>query len=137
MIGQAELATDVRFCTAPARKANEEELDQILTAWTATREKWDVTHLLQEVGVAGFPSMSGKDLIEDPQLNARGFFERLPHPEVGTRTHMGIPWRLTHAPNGVRSSAPLLGQDTDQVMGEVLGYSSEEIARLKDEQVLY
>jgi benzylsuccinate CoA-transferase BbsF subunit len=136
-IGQAELATDVRYHTATARKANEDVLDQMLTAWTATRQKWDVTHLLQEVGVAAFPSMSGKDLIEDPHLNARGFFERLPHPEVGTRTHMGIPWLLTHAPNGVRSPAPLLGQDTDQVMRDVLGYSAEEIDRLKDEQVLY
>ena len=80
---------------------------------------------------------NGKDLIEDPHLNARGFFERLAHPEVGVRTHMGIPWRLTHAPNGVRSPAPVLGQDTDHVMRDVLGYSAEQIARLKDEQVLY
>jgi crotonobetainyl-CoA:carnitine CoA-transferase CaiB-like acyl-CoA transferase len=136
-IGQAELATDARFRTAVARKANEDALDQILTAWTETRQKWDVTRQLQEAGVAAFPSMSGKDLIEDPHLNARGFFERLPHPEVGTRTHMGIPWLLTHAPNGVRSPAPLLGQDTDQVMRDVLGYPQEEIERLKEEEVLY
>jgi crotonobetainyl-CoA:carnitine CoA-transferase CaiB-like acyl-CoA transferase len=37
----------------------------------------------------------------------------------------------------VRAPAPLLGQDTDQVLGEVLGYSAQEIARLKEEQVLY
>ena len=135
-ISQTELATDTRFHTATARKANEDTLDQILSAWTETRQKWDVTHQLQAVGVAAFPSMSGKDLIEDPHLNARGFFERLPHPEVGTRTHMGIPWLLTHAPNGVRSPAPLLGQDTDQVMRDVLGYSKEQIDRLKEEEVL-
>lgn len=137
VMGQAELATNERFETAQARKANEEELDQILTTWTETRDKWEATHVLQKVGVAAFPSMSGKDLIEDPHLNAREFFERLPHPEVGTRTHMGIPWLLTNAPNGVRSPAPLLGQDTDLVMREVLGYSSEEIERLKEEEVLY
>jgi crotonobetainyl-CoA:carnitine CoA-transferase CaiB-like acyl-CoA transferase len=136
-MGQPELATDPRFGSAADRKANEEELDRVLSAWTATRKKWDVTHQLQEAGVAAFPSMSGKDLIEDPHLNARGFFERLAHPEVGTRTHMGIPWLFNHAPNGVRWPAPLLGQDTDQVMGEVLGYDAHAIARLKDEQVLY
>ena len=81
--------------------------------------------------------MTGKDLVEDAHLNARGFFVRLPHPEVGEQTHLGRPWLLTHAPNGVRASAPLLGQDTDQVMHEVLGYSAQEIARLKDERVLY
>jgi crotonobetainyl-CoA:carnitine CoA-transferase CaiB-like acyl-CoA transferase len=136
-IGQPQFASDPRFRTANERKANEEALDQILTGWTVTREKWDITHSLQAAGVAAFPSMSGKDLIEDAHLNARGFFERLAHPEVGVRTHMGIPWLFTHGPNGVRSPAPLLGQDTDQVMHEVLGYSTEQIASLKAERVLY
>ena len=136
-IGQPGLADDARFYTAQARKANEEALDEILSAWTFTREKWAVTHTLQAVGVAAFPSMSGKNLIEDPHLNARGFFERLDHPEVGVRTHMGMPWRLTQGPNGVRTPAPLLGQHTDQVMREVLGYSEQAIAGLKDERVLY
>jgi len=136
-IGQPQLADDVRFHTAQARKANEDALEQILTAWTATREKWEVTRTLQAVGVAAFPSVTSKELVEDAHLNARGFFVRLAHPEVGVRTHTGIPWLLTHAPNGVRAPAPLLGQDTDQVMRDVLGYSSQEIARLKDEQVLY
>ena len=65
------------FARTQARKANEEALEQILLAWTTTREKWEVTQILQAVGVAAFPSMSGKDLIEDPHLNARGFFARL------------------------------------------------------------
>ncbi len=137
VIGQPQLADDARFRTATARKANEEALDQILTEWTTLRDKWEVTRRLQAVGVAAFPSMNGKDLVEDPHLNARGFFERLAHPEVGVRTHMGMPWRLTHAPNGVRSPAPLLGQDTDQVMRDILGYSTQRIAELKDERVLY
>ncbi len=136
-IGQAQLVADARFHTAKERKANEEALEQILTAWTATREKWEVTRALQAVGVAAFPSMTGKDLVEDPQLNARGFFVRFAHPEVGVRTHMGMPWLLTHAPNGVRTPAPMLGQDTDQVMRDVLGYSTQKIASLKDEHVLY
>ncbi len=100
MIGQPPLA-DPRFHTAQARKANEDALEQILTAWTATREKWEVMRTLQAVGVAAFPSMTSKDLVEDPHLNGREFFVRLSHPEVGVRTHTGIPWLLTYAPNGV------------------------------------
>jgi crotonobetainyl-CoA:carnitine CoA-transferase CaiB-like acyl-CoA transferase len=136
-IGQPQLATDTRFRTARDRKANEDELERLLTAWTEQRDRWEVTRILQAAGVAAFPSMSSKDLVEDPHLNERGFFARLPHPEVGVRTHSGIPWLLTNAPNGVRASAPLLGQDTDQVMRDVLGYSDQEIARLKEEKVLY
>ncbi|MBI3304066.1 MAG: CoA transferase [Deltaproteobacteria bacterium] len=92
---------------------------------------------MQAAGVAAFPSMSSKDLAEDPHLNERGFFARLPHPEVGTRAHTGIPWLLAQSLNGVRTPAPLLGQDTDQVMRDVLGYSDQEIVRLKEEKVLY
>lgn len=136
-IGQSQLTMDARFGSASARKSHEEALDRILTAWTTTREKWEVTRILQASGVAAFPSMSGKDLVEDPHLNARDFFVRLSHPEVGVRTHMGMPWLLTHGPNGVRTPAPLLGQDTDQVLLDVLGYSTQDVARLKDERVLY
>ena len=95
-----------------------------MTAWTTTQNKWDITHALQAVGVAAYPTMSSKDLLEDPQLNDRGFFVRLPHAEVGVRTHAGMPWLLAHAPNGVRAPAPLLGQDTESVLRDLLGYST-------------
>jgi benzylsuccinate CoA-transferase BbsF subunit len=136
-MGQAQLASDPRFGSARDRKAHEDVLEQLLTAWTEQRNKWEVTRVLQAVGVAAFPSMNSKDLAEDPHLDQGGFFARLPHPETGVQTHTGIPWLLTHAPNGVRAAAPLLGQDTDQVMRDLLGYADGEVARLKAEQVLY
>jgi benzylsuccinate CoA-transferase BbsF subunit len=135
-IGQPDLATAVRFRTAADRKAHEDELEQILTSWTVSRDRWDVTQLLQAAGVASFPSLSSKDLVEDRHLNERGFFARLPHPEVGVRTHTGIPWRLSRSPNGVRAPAPLLGQDTEDVMHNLLGYSKQDIARLKEAKIL-
>jgi crotonobetainyl-CoA:carnitine CoA-transferase CaiB-like acyl-CoA transferase len=136
-LGQPQLAADARFRTGQDRKTNEDELERLLTAWTSQHDRWEVTRALQGAGVAAFPSLSSKDLVEDPHLNQRGFFARLEHPEVGVRTHTGIPWILTNAPNGVRAPAPLLGQDTDQVMRDVLGYADEEIARLKEQKVLY
>ena len=136
-IGRPELATDARFQTAQARKAHEDALENLVTAWTEQRDRWEVTRLLQAVGVAAFPTMNSKDIAEDPHLNERGFFSRLPHPEIGVWTHTGIPWRLTNAPNGVRVHAPLLGQDTDQVMRDILGYSDQAIARMKENRVLY
>lgn len=136
-IEQSQIVIDPRFRTMSDRKAHEDELDQILTAWTESRDKWEITLTLQAVGVAAFPSMNTKDLVEDQHLNAREFFTRLPHPEVGVYTNIGIPWRLAHSPNGVKKPAPLLGQDTDQVMRDILGYSEERVAQLKEEQVLY
>jgi crotonobetainyl-CoA:carnitine CoA-transferase CaiB-like acyl-CoA transferase len=137
VIGQEQLLSDERFRTANARKINEDELERIVTAWTSTLEKWEIAHRLQAAGIAAYPTLSSKGLLEDPQLNARDFFVRLPHAEVGTQAHAGMPWRFTHAPNGVRAPAPLLGQDTDNVLRDLLGYSTEEIMQMKSDKVLY
>ena len=136
-IGEPQLANDPRFRVAKDRKAHEDELENLITVWTEQRNKWDVTRDLQAARVAAFPSMNSKDLAEDRHLNERGFFSRLSHAEVGVQTHTGIPWHLTNAPNGVQAPAPLLGADTDTVMQHLLGYSPEEIATLKEGQILY
>ncbi len=137
VIGQSQLMDDPRFRTVSDRKAHEDELEQLVTAWTTQQDRWELTRTLQAAGVAAFPSMSSKDLVEDAHLNGRGFFTRLPHPQVGAQTHAGIPWLLTNAPNGVRSPAPLLGQHTDEILRDVLGYSDEAIAQLREQQILY
>jgi crotonobetainyl-CoA:carnitine CoA-transferase CaiB-like acyl-CoA transferase len=137
VIGRAELASDQRFATAKDRKANEDALEAEITAWTRTRDRWEVTRALQAAGVAAFPSMSSRDLVEDPHLNERGFFARLEHAEVGRRTHAGIPWRFAETTNGVRLPAPRIGEHTDRVMRELLGMSAEELERLRAQKVLY
>ncbi|MCP4037600.1 MAG: CoA transferase, partial [bacterium] len=104
---------------------------------TQQRERWELTRALQERGIAAFPALTPRDVTLDPQLEARGFFERLPHPEVGMRTHAGIPYRLRRRGNGVRSAAPLLGADTEEVLGEVLGYSDAQVRALRDQKVLF
>ncbi len=135
-IGRPELADDPRFAGQTTRKANEDALDALIAEWTRTRTKWQTTEILQAVGVAAFPTMHSKDLDEDPHIGGRGFFSQLPHPEVGVRKHPGIPWHTARGPNGVRSAAPILGADTDQVLRDVLGYPADRIARLREAQVL-
>ena len=58
--------------TAELRKQNEAALDEIITAWTSARDRWDAAETLQQAGVAAFPSMSNKDLAEDPHLDGAG-----------------------------------------------------------------
>ena len=122
---------DERFAAAADRKANETELDKLLGAWTRERDQWDVTELLQAAGVPAFPSLSSRSLEANPHLADRGLIERLDHPVVGQMSHVGIPWLLTEGTNGVRAPAPTLGQHSHQVLTEVLGLSSDEIAALE------
>jgi crotonobetainyl-CoA:carnitine CoA-transferase CaiB-like acyl-CoA transferase len=135
-MGQTELANDPRFNTPAARKANESLLDEIITAWTSSRDRWEVTQALQNARVAAFPSMSNKDLANDGHLRERGCLVELEHPEVGRRTHIGMPWTVRQFPREVRSPAPLRGADTEAVLGRLLGYSAERIAELRKAGIL-
>ena len=135
-IGQPALAQDSRFATLAARKANEDTLEMLITEWTTTLTAEEVTAKLQAVGVAAFPAVTNKELAEDPHLQNRGFFVEQPHPEVGARRHAGVPWVFSDTPCQVRRPAPCVGQDTEDVMQRVLGYSTEEIATFRARGVL-
>ncbi len=133
---QPDLADDARFRTATDRKANEDALEAVVRDWTRTRDRWEITRLLQSVGVAAFPSMSAADLSADEHLNERGIFVELEHPEVGVRRHIGIPYKLSGTPVQVRRPAPCLGQHTDDVLHRILHMSDDEIASLRAKGVL-
>ena len=135
-IGQSTLATDVRFATLAARKENEDALEQIVTTWTNELSPDEVTQKLQHAGVAAYPTLDGNDLLANPHVAARGYFVELEHAEVGKRRHLGIPWKMSRTPCEIRRPAPLFGQDTDYVLEEVIGLSSDEIAALRTKEVL-
>jgi crotonobetainyl-CoA:carnitine CoA-transferase CaiB-like acyl-CoA transferase len=130
-IGQPALASDSRFADAPLRKQNEHELDAIITRWTSQRDRWEAAETLQRAGVAAMPTLTNKDLALDPHLRERGFLVELEHPEVGQRTHAGVPWTMSATPCKVRSPAPILGADTDEVLGSLLGFSADKIESLR------
>lgn len=127
---------DPRFDTLILRKDREDELDELVSAWTSTLDRWFITGLLQDAGIAAFPSFTCQDIVEDPHLNYRGFIERLNHPEVGKRAHTGIPWNMKNRPNGVTKAAPCLGGDTDEVLTDVLGMDTNTINSLRAKEIL-
>ena len=136
VVGQPALATDARFQNAQARKQNEDALDNIITQWTRSRDRWDVTRELQRAGVAAFPAMSNKDLATNEHLMERGFLVQMEHPIVGRRIHTGIPWTMSGTPCHIRHAAPLRSADTDSVLQELAGCSADEIRKLRAAGVL-
>ena len=127
---------DPRYTAAASRKEFENDLDGQIAMWTASRDQWDVTHTLQDIGIPAMPSLDARSLEQDPHLNARGFIERLNHQEVGPLAHTGIPWLLRDGPNGVRTPAPMLGQHTDEVLTSLLGLTESEITHLRHRNIL-
>ncbi|WP_405933120.1 CoA transferase [Streptomyces sp. NBC_00827] len=137
VIGRPELATDERTRTAGARRESSALVDEALGEWARTMPADAAAELLQECGVPAGAVQDGRELVEhDPQLRARGFYVRGEHPVAGAYLHEGLPIRLTRTPGGIRRAAPVLGADTDAVLGEVAGLGPEEIQRLRDSGVL-
>ncbi|HVC43171.1 MAG TPA: CoA transferase [Candidatus Binataceae bacterium] len=136
-IGRLDLAGDPHYATLAARKAHESELDAILAGWTGGRTAVEAAAILQAASVAAAVVADNKFLSEeDPQLKAREYFVYKEHPEVGTLQHCGIPWKMSRTATAVRAAAPCIGQHTDEVLGQVLGYGAEEIAKLRAQGAL-
>src|SRR5262245_8331585 len=136
VMGRPELARDQRFATLAARKANEDELEALINEWTLPQAPEAVAELLQAARIPAAVSMHNRDIAEDPHLAQNGFFVHQPHPEVGTRLHLGVPWQMSDTRCTVRRAAPCLGEHTDDVLQRVVGYTPDRIAELRERGVL-
>ncbi|GIW07789.1 MAG: putative CoA-transferase [Dehalococcoidia bacterium] len=122
------LAFDDRFASHEGRKANEDTLDAMVAAWTADQDGEALAERLQAAGVAASIVATAEDLIErDPQLAHRGHFVRLDHPITGRRIWDRHAFVLSATP-GTNGRAPLLGEDNDWLLTELLGLSDDEAA---------
>ena len=135
-MGNPAWADDDKFSDSLSRWKNRNELDGHIEAWTLGSEPYELTERLQAAGVAAFPSLSNRGVVEDPHLNARGFFEEWDHPEVGRRKYDGMLFKMNKTPGKITSRAPNVGEHNDYVFGEILGLSQEEIDKLTEEKVI-
>ena len=82
------------------------------------------------------PLATTKEIVENPQLAARNFWVELSHPETGAITYPGAFAKSTEAPPAVSRRAPLVGQHSHEVFGEIMGLSEEQIRQLQEEGVI-
>ena len=138
VVGQAELASEPRFATAVARRANRDALDAAVSRWTATLEANVVAERLEAAGVAAHASWTTPEIAADPHLRARQAIVEVQEPDGKTRAAVRAPMRLSKGPEvGIDRGTPRLGEHEDYVYGELLGMAKAERQALQDEQVIY
>lgn len=125
-----------KFGDGLRRWANQDELNSHIEEWTISRDSYEVMRLLQSAGVPAGPVMRPSDLYRDPHLKARGFFIEITHREAGTHLYPGMCFQFSKTPATVRMPPNCLGEHNEYVLGEMLGISTEEISRLKEEKVI-
>jgi benzylsuccinate CoA-transferase BbsF subunit len=127
-LGREEWLKDPRFATLITRKKNEDELERLISTWTASRTAEEVTGLLQSAGVAVGPVATAEDLFHDPQLKRRGHFGTLEHEIIGRYSYELPAFRFSKIPQQPQQPAPLIGEDNEHILKEMLGYTDSEIA---------
>ncbi|HZC47267.1 MAG TPA: CoA transferase, partial [Candidatus Acidoferrum sp.] len=130
-------STDSRFATASARVENAAALDQFVGSLTRAHNAHELTTKLQAAGVAAYPVQNCVDLHQDDNLEAFGFWHWLEHKEMGASPYEGLEHRMSRTPGTLRSAAPILGQDNDEVFRGMLSLSADEIEQLKKENVIF
>ena len=128
VLGHPEAADDRHFATLAARKIHEDRLERLVGEWTRPHPAPALAARLQAAGLAAGPVQDGRDLLDDPQLRARGFYVTLTHPRAGAFAHEGVVARLSDTPGEVRTPAPCLGEHTDGILAELLGLDAPTIA---------
>jgi formyl-CoA transferase len=134
-IGRDELGADPGLADNAGRVARVAELDIAIEAWTATQP---VEQVLERLGAARVPAgkvYTAKDIAEDPHYRARDMILRQQTRDGYELDVPGVVPKLLGTPGTVRSSAPKLGDDTNEVLGE-LGFSNQDIAALRGKKVV-
>ena len=127
VIARPDLADDERFSTFGARKEREDEIDSVISAWTANRRAEGVMLQLQAGGVAAGVVQNAKDLlVSDPQLGHSTHYREVVHAETGKSAYDGPPFSISDTVLDVRP-APLLGEHNDYIFRDLLSVEDEEI----------
>lgn len=136
-MGNPGLADDPRFADICLRKANEDELDGIVGAWTAGFAAPELQELLQRAGIAATVSATSEDLFRDVHLRERGAFIDVSHPNMGVQELIAPPWKLSGSQDAPVRHAPHFGEDNRYVFGELLGLGEREFDELVREKVIF
>lgn len=130
-----ELKDDPRFQNIFSAEAGM-EFDAIWYSWLADHTKDELFQKFLKAQVASAPVNSPADLVNNPHLREREYFTEIDHPATGKVTYTGPPVRLTESPWQIRRPAPLLGQHNEEVYCGQLGYSSQELVKLRESGVI-
>jgi crotonobetainyl-CoA:carnitine CoA-transferase CaiB-like acyl-CoA transferase len=125
------LSDDSSLLTLEGRRSDADAIDDRVATWTRLRDHREAMQELQAVGVAAGAVLSNKELLEDPHLAARHFFQVVDHPDTGPFPYVGFAFQLSHTPPCVRMPGPSLGAHNRDILGGLLGMSDAEIDELE------
>lgn len=130
VIGKPEWITDPDYAKPEARLDKISAIFDAVEEWTKTKTKFEVMDICNPLNIPCGPILSMKELAEEPSLRETGTIVEVDHPERGPYLSVGCPIKLSDSPVEVTRS-PLLGEHTDEILSDVLGYTGEALAAVR------
>ncbi len=130
LIGKPEWKTDPDYATPPARLPHLKAIFAAIEEWTQTKTKFEVMNICNEHDIPVGPILSMKEIAEEQSLRDTGTVVEVDHPGRGKYLTVGNPVKMSDSITEVKRS-PLLGEHTEEILGEVLGYSAADLAEIK------
>jgi formyl-CoA transferase len=129
VIGEPDWKTKEGYAKPADRLNKLNEVFGRIEQWTMTKTKFEVMEICNPHDIPVGPILSTKEIIEDEGLRATGTIVDVDHPKRGRYTSVGCPIKLSDSPVEVTRS-PLLGEHTNEVLSDVLGYVGEDLNRI-------
>ena len=136
VMGRPDLPGDERFVTNQDRIRHRAELNAILEPIFRSRPKQHWVDALAQAGVPCGPVNELNEVFADPQVRERGMVAHMPHPRRAAMPMLANPIRLSETPIQYRMPPPDLGQHTDEVLGQLLGYDETRRRQLREKGVI-
>jgi formyl-CoA transferase len=133
LVDKQEWMDDPRFESNPKRVENREALLPLIDELFSQKTCDEWMDMLVGASIPCGPVNNMEHLFSDPQVQHRDMVAEVPHPTIGTLRLAGIPVKYSETPGTVRLHPPILGEHTDEVLTDVLGYTPERIASLKEQ----
>ncbi len=131
LIGKPEWKDDPNYAKPEARLDKIPQIFDTIEEWTKTKTKFEVMEACNPLNIPCGPILSMKELAEEPSLRATGTVVEVDHPTRGKYLTVGNPIKLSDSPSDVVRS-PLLGEHTEEILREVLGYGEEEVDSIRE-----
>jgi formyl-CoA transferase len=126
-----ELAKDPRFSSIAERRKNQKEMWRMLNEFASNYTKRELMATFNDLDVPCGPIMSTEDLANDEHVQLREMYVELDHPQRGKWWNVGMPIKLSNSPAEIQRS-PLLGEHTEEILRELLGFGQTEIDAFRD-----
>jgi len=135
LVGHPEVIHEEWFRTGHGRVQHVDMLDAYVGDWIAARSREEVLDAFTEAGAAIAAVYNARDIVEDPHVRETEMLIEVDDEDLGPVLQHNVMWRLSDSPGRIRFTGRALGQDTDEVLGE-LGYSASEIEELKKSEAV-